>query len=146
MPADRLAMHQIKDILRLRYEAGLSQREIARSLDLSVGVVSKYLQLATAAGIRWPLPDELNETALAQKLQPTSAPTTPTLPLPDFAQLHQELRHKGVTLQLLWEEYAAQHPSDHYSYSHLRCALPRIQTPPRADHASDARSRRQAVR
>ena len=122
MPADRLAMHQIKDILRLRFEAGLSQREIARSLDLSVGVVSKYLQLATAAGIRWPLPDELSETALAQRLQPPTAPATPTLPLPDFAQLHQELRHKGVTLQLLWEEYAAQHPADHYSYSHF-CVL-----------------------
>lgn len=122
MPADRLAMHQLKDILRLRYEARLSQREIARSLKLSVGVVSKYLQLATAAGIQWPLPDDLTEAALAQKLQPPSSPTTPTTSLPDLLQLHQELRHKGVTLQLLWEEYAAQSPADHYSYPHF-CLL-----------------------
>ena len=54
MPADRLAMRQIKDILRLRHDAGLSLREIARSLNLSVGVVSKYLQLAAVAGIGWP--------------------------------------------------------------------------------------------
>src|SRR5205085_12362286 len=101
MPADRLAMYQIKDILRLRYEARLSQREIARSLNLSVGVVSKYLQLATAAGIPWPLPDDLDDAALAQKLQPPTSATTPTFPLPDLQQLHQELRHKGVTLQLL---------------------------------------------
>ena len=77
MPADRLAMRQIKDILRLRYDAGLSLREIARSLNLSIGVVSKYLQLAAAAGIGWPPPAELDEQALAQKLQPpfhTAAP------------------------------------------------------------------------
>lgn len=122
MPANRLAMHQIKDILRLRYEARLSQREIARSLNLSVGVVSKYLQLAVAAGIQWPLPDDLDDTALAQKLQPPTSAATPTFPLPDLQQLHQELRHKGVTLQLLWEEYAAQHPAGHYSYSHF-CVL-----------------------
>lgn len=122
MPTTRLAMRQIKDILRLRYEAGLSQREIARSLNLSVGVISKYLQLASAADIRWPLPDTLNESALAQKLQPPSAPTAAATPLPDFAYLHQELRHKGVTLQLLWEEYAAHHPAEHYSYSHF-CML-----------------------
>jgi transposase len=122
MPADRLAMHQIKDILRLRYEARLSQREIARSLNLSVGVISKYLQLATAAGIGWPLPDDLTDSALAQKLQPPSSPTVPSTPLPDLRQLHQELRHKGVTLQLLWEEYAAQYPADHYSYPHF-CLL-----------------------
>ena len=59
MPADRLAMRHIKDILRLRYDAGLSLREIARSLHLSVGVVSKYLQLAAEAGIGWPPPADL---------------------------------------------------------------------------------------
>ncbi len=63
MPADGLAMRQIKDILRLRHDAGLSFREIARCLNISVGVVSKYLQLATAAGITWPPPDDLDEDA-----------------------------------------------------------------------------------
>lgn len=122
MPADRLAMYQIKDILRLRYAAGLSQREIARSLSISVGVVSKYLQLAAVAGIRWPLPDDLDEQALAKKLLPPVPSLPPASALPDFFQLHHELRQKGVTLQLLWEEYAAQHPTSHYSYSHF-CVL-----------------------
>lgn len=76
MPVDRLAMRQIKDILRLRHEAGLCLRQIAHSLNLSVGVVSKYLQLAAA--IRSPIPS------------------------PDFTEIHQELRRKGVTIQLLW--------------------------------------------
>lgn len=122
MPADRLAMRHIKDILRLRYDAGLSLREIARSLHLSVGVISKYLQLAADAGIGWPPPADLDEQALFKKLQPPP-PAIPTNSLlPDFTELHQELRRKGVTLQLLWEEYAEAHPNDHYSYSHF-CVL-----------------------
>jgi transposase len=122
MPADRLAMRQIKDILRLRHDARLSLREIARSLNLSVGVVSKYLQLASAAGIGWPPPTELDEDALARKLQPPPTASLSATPLPDFAELHQELRRKGVTLQLLWEEYAEAHPVEHYSYPHF-CLL-----------------------
>lgn len=121
MPADRLAMRQIKDILRLRYDTGLSLRDIASSLNLSVGVVSKYLQIAAAAGITWPLPAELDEHALANKLQPPPA-KLPTAPLPDFTRLHQELRRKGVTLQLLWEEYAEANPIEHFSYPHF-CRL-----------------------
>lgn len=122
MPADGLAMRQIKDILRLRHDAGLSFREIARSLNISVGVVSKYLQLAAVAGITWPLPDNLDEDALQQKLQPLPPPNLPTIPLPNFAEIHQELRRKGVTLQLLWEEYADDSSQEHYSYSHF-CVL-----------------------
>lgn len=122
MPADRLAMRHIKDILRLRYDAGLSLREIARSLHLSVGVVSKYLQLAADAGIGWPPPADLDEQALFKKLQPPPPDLLANSPLPDFAELHQELRRKGVTLQLLWEEYAQAHPNNHYSYSHF-CVL-----------------------
>jgi transposase len=122
MPADGLAMRQIKDILRLRHDAGLTLREIARSLNISVGVVSKYLQLAAAAGITWPPPDDLDEDALAQTLQPLPLADLSTTPLPNFVELHKELRRKGVTLQLLWEEYAGANSDEHYSYSHF-CAL-----------------------
>src|SRR5262249_28430926 len=113
---------QIKDILRLRHDAGLSFREIARRLNSSVGVVSKYLQLAAAAGINWPPTDDLDESALAQKIQPLPPANLSTIPLHNFVEIHQELRHKGVTLQLLWEEYADANSDEHYSYSHF-CAL-----------------------
>jgi DNA-binding transcriptional regulator LsrR (DeoR family) len=85
MPADGLAMRQIKDILRLRHDAGLSFREIARCLNISVGVVSKYLQLAAATGITWPPPGDLDEDALQQKLQPLPPANLPAIPLPDRA-------------------------------------------------------------
>lgn len=122
MPVDRLAMRQIKDILRLRHDAGLSLRQIAHSLNLSVGVVGKYLQLAATAGIGWPPPADLDDGALERKLQPPAAAIRSQSPSPDFTQIHQELRRKGVTIQLLWEEYAQAHPVDHYSYPHF-CVL-----------------------
>lgn len=122
MPVDRLAMRQIKDILRLRHDAGLSLRQIAHSLNLSVGVVSKYLQLAATAGIGWPPPADLDDGALERKLQPPAAAIRSQSPSPDFTEIHQELRRKGVTIQLLWEEYAQAHPVDHYSYPHF-CVL-----------------------
>lgn len=40
--------------------------------------------------------------------------------LPDFSYLHQELKQKGVTLQLLWEEYSEQYGEAAYSYSQFR--------------------------
>ena len=55
-------MRKIKEVLRLRYEAKLSCRQIAASLKLSVGVISKYTQAAEAAGLSWPLPDSMDET------------------------------------------------------------------------------------
>lgn len=122
MPADRIAMRQIKEILRLKHSAGFSVREIAQSLNLSVGAISKYLQLAAAAGIGWPLPSELDEESLIRKLQPPPTRDEPEIPLPNFSELHQELRRKGMTLQLLWEEYADANRAQHYSYPHF-CAL-----------------------
>ena len=47
-------MRKFKNVLRLKHEAGLSQRQIARALNLSLGVVNKYLNAAEAAGIGWP--------------------------------------------------------------------------------------------
>jgi hypothetical protein len=55
MPTERLSMRKIHDVLRLRFETGLSQREIVRALTLSNGSVNSYLQRAPLAGLRWPL-------------------------------------------------------------------------------------------
>jgi transposase len=121
MPNPGLAMLAIKEILRLKYEAQLSQRQIAHSLQLSVGVVSKYLRRAQVQQISWPLPVEWTAAELLQRLggagQDSATPPT----TPDFAQLHQELQRKGVTRQLLWEEYALTTPQP-LSYARF-CAL-----------------------
>ena len=99
-------IRMIKDILRLKYNGGLSHEAIARSLGCSKGVVAKYLSLAGAAGLDWEATAELNESALELRLLGRSEIET-RVALADFARVHVELRRKGVTLMLLWQEYRA---------------------------------------
>jgi transposase len=118
MTTKRINMIKLKELLRLKHEAGLSVRQIALSLSLSIGAISKYLNRAKAAGIGWPLPADLSDQSLLAILQPrrTSA-TALVLTEPDYAQMAVELKTKGMTRQLLWEEYAEAFPDNHYCYS-----------------------------
>ncbi len=111
-------MRKIREILRLRYDAGLSYRGVAQSLNVGYGAVVDYLQRAERAGVGWPLPADLAERDLARLLFP-SQPVTGQRRFaePDFAGVHQELRRKGVTKQLLWQEYRQRHPDDGYCYA-----------------------------
>ena len=109
-------MRKIKDVLRLKYEAGLSCRQIAASLKLSVGVISKYAKAAEAAGLLWPLPDGLDDTALEARLFPPATSVREHV-MPDCAYVHQELKRKGVTLMLLWEEYQVSCAGQAYQYA-----------------------------
>ncbi len=107
-------MHKIEEILRLRFEGGLSLAQIARACGLSKGVVSKYLSAAQAKGIGWPYDGDVD--ALLDALMPRRVVSTGYVE-PDYAAIHQELKRKGVTLQLLWSEYEAEHGDNAYRYS-----------------------------
>jgi hypothetical protein len=61
MTTKRVTMQKIKDILRLKYEAQLSLRQLALSLSLSLGVISRYVQRAETVGLGWPLPDGISK-------------------------------------------------------------------------------------
>lgn len=98
-------MRKIRDVLRYRHSAGLSLEAIARALKISKGVVAKYLRLAMAVGLSWPIPDALDDAALEKLLYRQGAAREATFAEPDYALVHQELKRKGVTLTLLWEEY-----------------------------------------
>ena len=118
----KLTMRQIEEILRLKHQSHLSIREIARSCGLPASTVGDYLKRAEAAGIRWPLPEGQDEKELLGKL--IVAPpeeTGPCLALPDWPYVHKELRRKGVTLLLLWQEYR-QAQAESYGYSRF-CEL-----------------------
>lgn len=109
-------MRTIKEVLRLRAQ-GLSDRAIGRSLKIPRTTVRRYRQRAEEAGVGLPLPVELTESALEARLFPPSPPVGRHVrPEPDWAHVHQELRRRGVTLQLLWLEYKAQYPEG-YQYS-----------------------------
>ena len=108
MPQPRMDIRMIKDILRLKFTGGLSHEAIARSLSISKGVVAKYLGLAGAAGLDWAEAFELDEAGLERRLLGRSIAETAVVPA-DFATVHIEMRRKGMTLALLWEEYRAAH-------------------------------------
>lgn len=118
MPNKRLAMRHIKDILRLKLEAKLSHRQIARSLGIGVGTVSIYGKKAVEVGLTWPLPEGLSDNALECLLFPEAKKhARHGRVMPDCASIHNELKNKGVTKQLLWEEYKQIHGDAGYQYS-----------------------------
>ena len=111
-------MRKIKDILRLRHEAGLPYRGIANALNIGYGTVVDYLNRAERAGLGWPVPEGLHERDLGRLLFPTQAVTGQRrFAEPDFPEVCQELKGKGVTKLLLWQEYRQRHPDDGYSYA-----------------------------
>lgn len=110
-------MRKIRDVLRYRQSTGLSLEAIARALNLSKGVVAKYLKLATAAGLAWPLPEDLDDGTLERRLYGQPAAKVSAFVEPDHAAIHQELKRKGVTLTLLWEEYRQVAGDGAYQYT-----------------------------
>jgi len=120
MPNKRLPMRKIKEILRLKYVCGLSEREIARSCRVTRSTVGNYLRRAAAAKVTWQVAEGLNETELQARLFPVlHSSTAMTRPLPDCEYIYNQLRdHRKVNLTLtqLWLEYREQHP-DGYQYT-----------------------------
>lgn len=105
-------MRKLKDALRLKLEGGQSHQQIASALGISKGVVTKYVGLAVAAGLDWPAVLAMDEAALERRLLPAPRPSDVYAPA-DYGRIHQELRRKGMTLALLWEEYCAQVGDEH---------------------------------
>lgn len=118
MAAERIAMHRIKELLRLKYECALSFEQIARALKVSKGVVAKYVKAAEVVGLDWGQIKDLDEDALERRLNlRRGRGAASDHVVPDFARVHQELKNKSVTLALLWEEYRQGYPDAAYQYS-----------------------------
>ncbi len=112
-------MRKVFEALRLAFDQGRSQREIATVLALSQSTVHEYLGRFRASGLSWPLPAALDEAAAEARLFVRKVPVG-VRPVPDWAVVHQELKRKGVTLQLLWIEY--KQAPDAYQYTQF-CRL-----------------------
>lgn len=110
-------MKNIKEILRLASEGGLSARQIARSCNCSPSTVTAVLERARSANLEmdWPLINQMDDEELETKLYPDEHYHSER-PIPDMNFIHAELKKKGVTLQLLWQEYLEHYP-DGLGYS-----------------------------
>jgi transposase len=115
----RLPMRKIKEILRLKYDAGMSYHQIARGINVSTSTVHDIINRFNKAGLSWPLSAELeDEKALEALLYLEQKAAATKKPEPDMKLIYKELKRKSVTLQLLWEEYKDLNP-DGYQYSYF---------------------------
>ena len=122
MAKRRISMRKIKEVLRLKWEHSFSNRKIAHSCSLSHSTVREYVLRAKLAGLSWPLPAEFDDGTLENLLFPPAKPVSPDQwQMPDMEYVHQELKRKSVTLQLLWYEYKEANPEG-YQYSRF-CEL-----------------------
>ena len=118
MPAKReLSMRQLRHLLRLHHD-GVSAREIGRRLGVARSTIQDNLKRAAAAGLAWPLADDVTDEALETRLFGRAGVTQGQRRRaePDWAALARELKRPGVTMTILWEEYREVHPEG-YGYS-----------------------------
>jgi transposase len=101
-----------------RFGAGAATRAISRELGISHSTVREYLARIAAAGITWPLPAEVTDQELEQRLFVNGGVRAGARHCaePDWATVARELKRPGVNLMILWEEYRAVH-ADGYAYS-----------------------------
>ena len=116
MPRKRTNMNKIFDVLRLKFDAGLSNRSIAQCLNIGRSTVTDLLSNFNRSDLAWPLPDELTQAQLESTLYP-GRKSSKKKRAPNFIEMHQELKRKGMTKMLLWEEYRELEPSTAYGYT-----------------------------
>ncbi len=139
MTQERLSMRKVNEVLRLKWDKGLSNRAIARSCQISHSTVSEYVKRASAAGLKWPLPEELGEESLYARLFPEDHRPTQQMvqALPDWRQVQGEMKKRNMTLRLLWIEYRETQPEG-YGYSQYcelyRRYLSKLDPPMRLNH------------
>ena len=114
---ERLSMRKIKEVLRLTFEQKLSVRQISKSTQISRSTIGDYVQRFAISGLSWPLPSSMTEADIEAALFPQEPVDSGALrPIPDWVKVNQEMRHKGVTLFLLWQEHKIIQP-DGFNYS-----------------------------
>ena len=123
MPAERTTMRQVREVLRLKFVGGVPIREIARRIGVAASTVRATINRFQAAGLSWPLPEELTDAALEAKLFAAAGTKQGYRRQiePDWANIHRELKRKHVTLSILWDEYIERTPEG-YRYSRF-CEL-----------------------
>src|ERR1039458_7996198 len=108
MPTRALSMRKIRELIRLKYQAGLSPEQIAGALAISKGVVAKYVARIERAGLEPAELMGLSDAEVLVRIAPAPRPSSYGGRIaPDFAHVHAELKRPSVTLMLLWQEYSA---------------------------------------
>jgi transposase len=116
MSRNHISMRNIRELLRLRFQSGLSHAKIGKSIGIGETTVSECLQRFKKACLSWPLPIDLTDGELEGKLYPSYRSDIPLTEKQkqrreiDWTSINKELKRKSVTLRLLWEEYKTENP------------------------------------
>lgn len=121
MSRKAISMRKIKEVLRLKWECKLSNRQIAESIKIGRTTVHDYINRVRAANLTYQQVLEISDEQLEARLFRFPDKSRQKYPVPDWSKVHIELKKTGVTLHLLWEEYKQENPCG-YSYSQF-CAL-----------------------
>jgi len=122
MAGMRVSMRKIREVLRLTHELGLSVRQVREATGVGKTAVCEYVARAKVIGITWPIPPEISDAELEQRLfTPAGFHDGPTRTAPDWCKVHEELKRRGVTLMILWEEHRGE-CTDGHGYSRF-CEL-----------------------
>jgi transposase len=114
MAGMRMSMRKIREVLRLTHELGLSVRQVREATGVGKTAVSEYVSRAKVIGITWPIPPEISDAELERRLfTPAGFHEGSTKQLPDWTKVHEELKRRGVTLMILWEEHRAEYVDGH---------------------------------
>ena len=117
MPAERVSMRKIREVLRLTHALGMSRRLVGEATGIGKTAVGEYVRRAAVAGQSWPIPNGIDDAELERRLfPPPEARSSTSRTEPDWSYHHAELKRRGVTLALLWQEYRAEHAQG-YAYS-----------------------------
>jgi transposase len=109
-----MSMRKIREVLRLTHELGLSVRQVCEATGVGKTAVCEYVNRARVIGITWPIPAEITDAELERRLFTAAGLHEGlTKPVPDWTKVHEELKRRGVTLMILWEEHRAEHVDGH---------------------------------
>ena len=111
-------MRKLKDVLRLNYEAKLSQANINKVTQVARSTIQEYIRRFEVSGLSWPLPQEMTNSDLEKKLYSGDRKAVGKRAPIDCVYIYQELKKPNVTLEVLWSEYKQANP-DGYHYSHF---------------------------
>ena len=110
-------MRKIREALRLTHAMGMSRRLVGEATGIGKTAVGEYVRRAAMAGPSWPLPDEIDDAELERRLfPPAAAGSSAARTDPDWSHIHTQMKRRGVTLALLWQEYRGEHAQG-YAYS-----------------------------
>ena len=119
-------MRRVREVLRLKFASGMPGREIARRLGVAPSTVRETLKRFDAAGLSWPLADDMTETALEERLYGAAGTRQGHRrhAEPDWAAVHRELKRKHVTLSILMARRQPRSRSSRPSLSTARRRAP----------------------